>query len=92
MTQEFYVREEGDILRISRDSFKLTLRIPGVCDRLPVADLKRCNKCIRTMFTPYIYLKYLHDLLDHIETYTVTDTKRYYKVKPIIKKEIEKYE
>ena len=90
--QEFYIKEEGDILKISRDSFKITLKLKGISSRLPVNDVKKCNKCIRTMFTPYIYLKYLHDLQEVLETEVISNPKRYYKIKPIIRKEIEQYE
>ena len=92
MTQEFYIKEDGDILRISKDSFKLTLKLKGIASRLSVNDLKKCNKCIRTMFTPYIYLKYLYDLKDVLEEEVISNPSRYYKIKPIIMKEIEKYE
>lgn len=92
MTQEFYMKDEDDVLRISRDSFKITLKLKGIASRLSVNDVKKCNKCIRTMFTPYIYLKYLHDLLDVLEAEVITNTSRYYKLKPVIRKEIDKYE
>ena len=92
MTREFYMKDEDDILRISRDSFKITLKLKGIASRLPVNDVKKCNKCIRTMFTPYIYLKYLHDLLDVLEVEVITNPSRYYKIKPVLRKEIEKYE
>ena len=92
MTREFYMKDEDDILRISRDSFKITLKLKGVASRLPINDVKKCNKCIRTMFTPYIYLKYLHDLQAVLDEHVITDPKRYYKIKPIIRKEIDQYE
>lgn len=92
MKQEFYMKEEGDILRISRDSFKITLKLKGIASRLPINDVKKCNKCIRTMFTPYIYLKYLHDLMYVLDAEVIYDPKRYYKLKPVIRKEIERYE
>ena len=92
MTQEFYMKDEDWTVRISRDSFKLILRLPGVADRLPIRDVQRCLKCIRQMFTPYIYLKFLNDLMDYVGEFTVTNTKRYYKIKPIIKGELDKYE
>lgn len=90
MTQEFYMKDEDDILRISRDNFKITLKLKGIASRLSVNDVKKCNKCIRTTFTSYIYLKYLYDLLDVLEAEVITNPSRYYKLKPVIRKEIEK--
>lgn len=92
MTQEYYLRDEGDILVISKPGFKIILKLRAIASRLPVNDVKKCNKCIRTMFMPYIYLKYLHDLMDVLEAEVITNPSRYYKIKPIIRKEIEKYE
>lgn len=44
MTQEFYMKDEDDILRISRDSFKITLKLKGIASRLSVNDVKKVQQ------------------------------------------------
>ena len=87
-----YYIMDGCIAVFSRNHFRMNLRIPGVADRLPIPDVRRCNKCIRTMFSMEIYMAWLYDLLGYIENETITYPKRYYKIAPLIRKEIDKYE
>ena len=78
------------LARFQRPGYRLLIRLPYVADKMPVRDVQRVNKTIRTMFNKDIYTDWLLDLDAYIQIQTKSNPKRYYAINKIIRKEIEK--
>lgn len=81
------------------DGFRLRMKFSAIVLWLSVNDLKKCFKCIRTMFGTETYVKFLYDIDVFITDYAVeyitfehTKRIRIDKILGIIEKEIDKYE
>ena len=89
---ETYFLDHDLIFSMARQGFKLNMKLSYVADKMPIRDVQRCNKCIRTMFSDQAYLTWLNYLHDYIIDKTKTYPERFWKIEPLIRKEIAKYE